>query len=141
MGHEPAQQGIFDCTPILFANSVSASIAYYRDVLGFKVGWRWSDETRGFLEAGAEGEVGFALVCRDAVRLMLSERSQGQPGMWLHLDLSRSQEIDALHDEWSKNGAHIVEPPANRPWGNYEMRVADLDGHVLRIASPGKSPA
>jgi uncharacterized glyoxalase superfamily protein PhnB len=137
-------QGISGCRPILYADSVSASLRYYSEVLGFKVGFRWSDRRQAFLESGMEAgadEVGFALVFRDSAQLMLCQKGQGQPGMWLHLDVETPEEVDALHRQWSQNGARIIEPPEIRPWKNYEMRVADLDGHVLRVASPGKPSA
>jgi predicted lactoylglutathione lyase len=40
-----------------------------------------------------------------------------------------------LQEAWSHSGARIIEPPSRRPWGMYEMRVQDLDGHVLRVSA------
>ena len=37
-------------------------------------------------------------------------------------------------------GVQIVEPPTDRPWGLYEMRVTDLDGNIIRIASNREEP-
>jgi len=144
VSHEAPRQGISGCRPILYADSVSASLRYYSEVLGFNVGFRWSDKKQAFLAPGTEAEgdeVGFALVFRDSVQLMLSQKGQGHPGMWLHLDVETPDEVDALYRQWSQNGARILEAPDNRPWKNYEMRIADLDGHVLRVASPGKPAA
>lgn len=54
---------IFDCRPILYATNVNKSLAYYGDVLGFKIGWRWSNEKSCFLEERDElSGVGTALV-------------------------------------------------------------------------------
>jgi uncharacterized glyoxalase superfamily protein PhnB len=130
--------GIFGCRPILYAKDVGASMRYYTEALGFKVGFRWSNETMSFLQAGQDGRVGFGSVFRDAVQVMLCEPGQGNPGMWLHLDVQTPEEIDALHEEWTAKGANILEPPHNRPWSMYEMRVTDPDGHVLRVSSPAK---
>jgi predicted lactoylglutathione lyase len=69
---------------------------------------------------------------------MLSQKSQGAPGVWLHLDVHTAEQVDALHEEWARQKARILEPPSLRPWGMYEMRVQDLDGHVLRVSAPPK---
>jgi uncharacterized glyoxalase superfamily protein PhnB len=128
---------MFSCRPILYASDVGESVRYYRDALGFNVGWRWSDEPARFLDQDDQSsEVGTALVGFDKVQLILVRQAQGKPGMWLHLDVEAASEVDALHDSWRERGADIVEPPSLRPWGMYEMRVRDPDGHVLRVSSP-----
>jgi len=133
--------GLFGCRPILCVESVARSIAYYLDCLGFRLGWAWSDEKQRFLQAGESWSPAFALVGLGQVQLMLSQKSQGAPGMWLHLDVHSAEQVDALHAEWRQKRARIVEPPSSRAWGMYEMRVQDPDGHVLRIsAPPRKSP-
>jgi uncharacterized glyoxalase superfamily protein PhnB len=55
--------------------------------------------------------------------------------MWLHVDIDTPALLDALHEEWARNGARIIEPPSTRIWGMYEMRVQDLDGHTLRVSA------
>ncbi len=131
--------GLFGCRPILRVESVARSIDYYVQRLGFRLGWAWSDEKQGFLERGEAGGSSFALVGRGLVQFMLAERFQGAPGMWVHLDVHTAEQVDALHNEWVQNEARIVEPPSIRPWGMYEMRVQDLDGHVLRVSAPPKN--
>jgi uncharacterized glyoxalase superfamily protein PhnB len=131
--------GLFDCRPILCVESVRRSIEYYVDVLGFRLGWAWAGAEQRFLKPGEQLEITFALVGRGAVQLMLSQQSQGAPGMWLHLDVHSAVQLDALHAAWAERGARIIEPPSVRPWGMYEMRVQDLDRHVLRVSSPPAS--
>jgi len=128
--------GLFDCRPILCVTNAARSIEYYVEVLGFRLGWAWSGDEQRFLKPGERIDITFALVGRGPVQLMLSQQSQGAPGMWLHLDAQTAEQLDALHATWSERGARIVEPPSVRPWGMYEMRVQDLDGHVLRVSSP-----
>jgi hypothetical protein len=73
---------------------------------------------------------------RGVVQFMLAQQSQGAPGMWIHLDVHTAEQLDVLCEEWTQKGARIVEPPSVRPWGMYEMRVQDLDGHVMRVSAP-----
>jgi uncharacterized glyoxalase superfamily protein PhnB len=130
--------GLFGCRPILCVQSVEESIAYYVGSLGFRLGWTWSDQAQRFLQTGEEASPTFALVGRGQVQIMLSQQSQGVPGVWLHLDVHTPEALDALYAEWSRNGARVVEPPSQRAWGMVEMRVSDLDGHMFRVSAPGR---
>src|SRR5271170_5485935 len=102
--------------PILRVNSVAASIRFYVDVLGFKVDW------------GGEDESTFASVSCDGRPIMLAQGEQGQPETWLWIGV---EDIEPLFAEYSARGVKIRERPTNYPWA-YEMKVEDLDGHVLR---------
>ena len=133
---DPHGSGLFDCRPILCVENAALSLKYYVEALGFHVGWAWSAEEQRFLQPGDAAAPEFALVVRGKVQIMISEKSQGAPGMWLHLDVDSAAHLDALHTEWTRNGATIPEAPVVRPWGTYEMRVQDPDGHVLRVSSP-----
>lgn len=129
---------VFDCRPILRVDNVNASIAYYRDVLGFRVGWRWSDVEHRFLNEDEQAPAHTAAVGLGDVQLIFVQRAQGQPGMWLHLDVRTAAQLDDLHAEWVRRGARVIEPPCNRPWGTYELRVQDLDEHTFRVSAPAK---
>jgi uncharacterized glyoxalase superfamily protein PhnB len=128
--------GLFGCRPILCVESVARSIKYYVDALGFHLGLAWSDREGRFLKPGEEVEPTFAIIGLGQVQFMLSQQSQGSPGVWLHLDVHTAAQLDALYQEWTRNGARIIEPPTHRRWGMYEMRAQDLDGHTFRVSAP-----
>ncbi len=128
--------GLSGCRPILCCDNVARSMGYYVNQLGFFLGWAWSDAGQRFLHIGDTEPPTFALVGRGLVQFMLAQQCQGVPGMWLHLDVDTAEQLDVLNKEWTQNGARIIEPPSVRPWGMYELRVQDLDGHVLRVSSP-----
>ena len=128
--------GLSGCRPILCVENTARSIEYYVGKLGFRLGWAWSQAEQRFLHPCEPGVVAFALVGRGPIQFMLSQQSQGAPGMWLHLDVDTARQLDQLHAQWQQSGAQIIEPPFVRPWGMYEMRVQDLDGHVLRVSAP-----
>ena len=48
-------------------------------------------------------------------------------------------EIDAYHDRVLGNGAEVVEPIWNAPWGNRQFTVQDLDGNLTTFF--GMEPA
>jgi uncharacterized glyoxalase superfamily protein PhnB len=131
--------GLFGCRPILCVESAARSIEHYVGCLGFRLGWAWSQGEQRFLQPGEHLDINFALVGRGSVQFMLSQQSQGAAGMWLHLDVDTAQQLDSLYEEWTRKGAKIAEPPSIRPWGMYEMRVQDLDSHMLRVSSPPPS--
>jgi catechol 2,3-dioxygenase-like lactoylglutathione lyase family enzyme len=106
--------------PILDVASVAASIDYYTGRLGFSVDWRVD---------------GFASVSRDGCAIYLSEDGQGHRGTSLWMGV---EDVEQLLAEFRSKGAQIIQEPRNRTWA-LEMRVADPDGHVLRVGSEPKS--
>jgi hypothetical protein len=104
--------------PILRVASVAASIAYYRSMLGFKTDW----------------DVGtMASVSRHGRAIMLCQQAQGQPGTWVWVE-----DIEPLYFDLVARGASIRLPPTNFYWA-YEIRIEDLDEHVLRFGSEPKT--
>ena len=122
--------------PVLSVENISKSIKYYVDTLGFSLNFAWDGSKLKFLDEGEEGKVDFAQVGFGAALIMLCEKEQGQPGMWIHLDLNSADKLNELHEKWREAGAKITETPSVRPWGTYEMRLEDMDGHTFRISSP-----
>jgi predicted lactoylglutathione lyase len=136
-------EAIFDCRPNVLVNDLTASLEFYRSQLGFQVGWHWSDRQSRFLQAdhrAEPGEPGTALVGRDRAQIILTQVT-GVHTTWLHLDVHTPAQVDQLFQEWTDRGAVIAEPPTLRPWGMYEMRLHDPDGHVLRISAPPAATA
>lgn len=110
----------FECvTPILRVENVEASLAYYVDVLGFKVDWQVK---------------GYASVGRDRCHIMLAEDAQGHAGTWVWIGV---EDAGRLYEEYKAKGAKIRHPPTNYEWA-YELQVFDRDGHVLRLGSEPK---
>ena len=76
----------------------------------------------------------FTCVTRDGANIYLCQGGQGQPGTWVWLG---ADDVEALYAEYKDSGAEILQPPENFPWA-CEMKVRDLDGHVLRFGSDPK---
>ena len=107
--------------PILYVSRLDASIAYYRDRLGFKFDW-------------TDGEPpDFASVSRGDTQIFMCQRCQGHPGSWIWVS---TPDVDKLYADLVRRGAKVQARPENKPWGVREMQVADPDGNVLRIGSP-----
>jgi predicted lactoylglutathione lyase len=108
--------------PILRVKSLSASIAFYVQVLGFQVDW------------GGDA-IGIASVSRDGRPIMLCQGEQGQPGTWIWMGV---EDAETIYRDCIARGAAIRQAPTNYSWA-YEMRIEDPDGHVLRIGSEPKT--
>ena len=96
------------------------SLAFYRDVLGWRILDEWPDRGAG------RG----AILTGGGIRLVLSER--GAPGAdstspRLHLDI---HDIDQRFRQMPA-GAHIVHAPEQTQWGTRWFVVKDPDGNVI----------
>jgi catechol 2,3-dioxygenase-like lactoylglutathione lyase family enzyme len=111
-------------TPVLRVSSVSASLDYYTRALGFRLNFKFPNDTAPF----------FAAISRGRCNLFLSEGDQGHPGSWVWID---GVDVEKVYEEYSASGAKIRNPPTNYEWA-LEMQVEDLDGNVLRIGSDPK---
>ncbi|GAA3433172.1 VOC family protein [Kutzneria kofuensis] len=133
--HPNSDEVIFACRPNLLVDSVAVSLRFYAEVLGFRIGWRWSDPEARFLDDDEPDQPGTALVGRDGVQILLTQ-NPGEHTTRLHLDVHTAEQVDGLFQEWADRGARVAEPPVVRPWGMYEMRLHDPDGNVLRVSAP-----
>jgi catechol 2,3-dioxygenase-like lactoylglutathione lyase family enzyme len=114
---ESSTNSFGSAVPVFRVKDVDASIAYYRNALGFELRWRAGD--------------GFACVARDKCSIFLTSDNQSQARMWVWLGV---EEVRALHAQYVTSGAKIRNPPENFEWA-LEMQIEDLDGNVLRIGS------
>ena len=100
-------------TPELPVADVERAQQYYRDALGFEIGW-------------LDPEKDIGAVSRSDVVIFFRRRSQAfEPAVhWIF-----APQIDATYDELRSLGARIVEPLAKKPWGLRQFTVEDLDGN------------
>ena len=92
---------------------VEAAQRYYRDVLGFEIGWLYPGK-----EIGA--------VSRGNVAIFFRRRQKPfEPAVhWVF-----APDIDATYEELRSSGTKIVEPLEKKPWGLRQFTVEDLDGN------------
>ena len=116
-------------TPVLCVSDLTKSLEYYEKSLGFSISWTWSEDN-AFDETAKPT---FACVASGDCCLFLCEKGQGNPGSWICLNLRTRDELDAVHSQYRRSSARIVEEPVDCPWGMREMLVEDLDGNTFRI--------
>ena len=109
----------------LFINPADfdASLAFYRDTLGWSVTEEWGDGKKGARGATLSG---------GGVKLVLAERQEssaadGSSRPHVHLDI---HDIEKRFKTLPK-GAHVVEEPQATHWGTKWFVVRDPDGNLI----------
>jgi catechol 2,3-dioxygenase-like lactoylglutathione lyase family enzyme len=99
--------------PELPVADVEKAQQYYRDVLGFEIGW-------------LDGGKGIGAVSRGQAVIFFRRRLRPfEPAIhWVFAGT-----IDATYEELRSSGAKIVEPLEKKPWGLRQFTVEDLDGN------------
>lgn len=116
-------------TAIFAAADIVATLAYYKDVLGFDHTWTWGDPP-SFGGANCGG-----------VSLMFCLQPDLAANVSGHQHWLKIEDADALYARHREMGAKIVEEIGDRPWGAREYVVEDPNGYRLRFAGPPSSKA
>jgi catechol 2,3-dioxygenase-like lactoylglutathione lyase family enzyme len=96
-----------------------ASLAFYRDILGWPVTREW----------GGNGVDRGVMLSGGGIYLVLAEKSRGKPAARpnVHLDI---HDVDARFKALPK-GAHVVVEPEETHWGTRWFVVKDPDGNLI----------
>jgi uncharacterized glyoxalase superfamily protein PhnB len=98
---------------------VPASVAYYRDALGFSTEFLYGEPP---FYAGVER--GQVLVHLQSVQHSRRQCGQGAINVFV-------SEVDALYEELGARGARLLNAPKDQAYGMRDFTVADLDGNEL----------
>ena len=102
----------------LYATDVMAAVDFYKNHLGFEIGFTWGEPTT---MAGMNlGEV----------QIFLAQGTPHPEGCMLYFVVGDADELCEFH---RANGVAIVEPLANRDYGLRDYAVRDLYGHTLQF--------
>lgn len=114
----------------LTVRDVRASVAWYRDALGFVVD----------REMVRDGELRAVAVRAGGVRLLLNQDDGAKgldrvKGAGISLMLTTRQRVDDVADRIKAAGGSLVSEPADMPWGARVFRVRDPDGFAFAVSS------
>jgi predicted enzyme related to lactoylglutathione lyase len=102
--------------PELPVADVERAQQHYKDVLGFEIGWLYTDAVIGSVSRGDIGPIFFR-----------KKEQPFEPAVhWIY-----AADIDASYQELKSSGANIVEPLEKKPWGLRQFTVKDLDGNLF----------
>lgn len=101
---------------VLHVKDMPASLAYYRDKLGFAVTFTWEDEPR------------YVCLCLGDCAIHLNSY---KPPAATSIVCIFCKGVDALHDDLAVRGANITRAMMTHPYGMRDFVVTDPDGHEL----------
>ncbi|WP_422035775.1 VOC family protein [Reyranella sp.] len=115
-------------TTIFTVTDAAASLAYYRDHVGFDVAFEYGSPT--FYVGLCSGEVSLHLISAAQ-----APRPPGHGAVSIQID-----DVDALHADLVKRGAKILNAPKDQDYGLRDFAIADIDGNMIFFAMElGKS--
>lgn len=116
-----------------------ASVAFYRDVLGFEVRQDVGKGTMRWITVGPEGQPGTSIllappvtdpgVTEDERRTITEMMAKGTYG-WILLATS---DVDATFDQVQATDAEVVQEPTDQPYGVRDCAFRDPAGNLVRI--------
>jgi uncharacterized glyoxalase superfamily protein PhnB len=114
--------------PQFFSTDMAATLAYYRDTLGFECVGTWHDPPV------------YAIVVRDGqhIHFRCAPPPTPNPGKYADELLDaylHVEDADALHAEYASRGVEFTRPLGDMPWHSREFVVKDCDGRLLAFGA------
>lgn len=114
--------------PQFFALDIRATLAYYKEKLGFECVGTWQDPPE------------YAIMERDGhkIHFRCAEPSTANPDKYADELLDAYlfvEDADALFREYSERGLEFTRTLGNTPWQSREFVVKDCDGRLLAFGS------
>jgi catechol 2,3-dioxygenase-like lactoylglutathione lyase family enzyme len=114
----------------LTVRDLAASVAWYRDVIGFSIDREYSREGRLFAVALSAGPVRILLGQDDGAKGQDRVKGDG-----FSLQFTTPQSVDAIAARIRAHGGTLDTEPADM-WGTRAFRLRDPDGFRLTISAP-----
>jgi lactoylglutathione lyase len=111
---------------ILYVSDLSASIAFYRDVL--ELTFKFQDA--GYAEF-ATGDCRFGLYERRRAEWLVGREVAPGPAAEI---VFLVDDVDAHACRLAARGVSIISGPADRPWGHRTVHIPDPDGFIVELA-------
>ena len=114
--------------PQFFTTQMSATLAYYKDSLGFDCVGTWQDPPV------------YAIVARDNHRIHFRLAAAPTPNPDKYADELLDaylfvENADALYAEYQRRHVEFTRPLGDTPWRSREFVVKDCDGRLLAFGS------
>jgi uncharacterized glyoxalase superfamily protein PhnB len=116
-----------------------ATLAFYRDALGFEVRNDVGKDTMRWITVGPPGQPGTSIVLDppaanpgitdDERRTIAEMMAKGTYAMLL----LATPDLDGVFEKLAASGAEVVEEPTEQPWGIRDCAVRDPAGNLIRI--------
>jgi uncharacterized glyoxalase superfamily protein PhnB len=115
----------------LTVKDLKASVAWYRDVVGFTVDREYERDGKLRSVALQAGDVRVLLNQDDGAKGWDRKKGEG-----FSFQFTTIQDIDAIAKRIKDHGGTLETEPADMPWGVRAFRLRDPDGFKFSISSP-----
>lgn len=119
---------MIEASPAFTANDLERSMAWYRDVLGFKIDERWERDGKLMGVSLRAGDVTF-MIAQDDWKMGRDRRK----GEGFRIYCGTRQDVDALAAGIRARGGSLDSEPADQPWGSRDFSLTDPDGFKITI--------
>jgi uncharacterized glyoxalase superfamily protein PhnB len=118
--------------PQFFTTAMAATVAYYKNTLGFECVGTWLDPPV------------YAIVARDQHRIHFRLADPPTPNPHKYADelldaYLNVEDADALYAEYVARGAEFTRGLGDTPWHSREFVVKDCDGRLLAFGETARS--
>jgi len=117
----------------------NASLAFYRDALGFEIRTDVGSGTMRWITVGPAGQPGTSIllappatdpgVTDEERRAIVEMMAKGTYG-WI---LLATTDLDGAFERLEASGAEVVQEPTNQPYGFRDCAFRDPAGNLIRI--------
>jgi uncharacterized glyoxalase superfamily protein PhnB len=125
---DPSLSKIHSTVPVIATGNIDKSLQYYIEVLGFEFDFKYGDPAVYAGVKSGEAEIYFTL---DPHLLHAFDKKKINPEVFIWVP-----DAVGLFNEHFINGAEIIEPIADRPWGSRQYVIRDINGYHLKFAQP-----
>ena len=126
-------------TTVLPHDDPDASVAFYRDILGFEVRTDYGQGTMRWIMVGPVSQPGTSIllappaadpgVTDDERRMITEMMAKGTYG-WI---LLATKDLDGTFEQLQASEAEVVQEPTQQPYGMRDCAVRDPAGNMVRI--------
>ncbi len=126
-------------TTVLPHDNPDASVAFYRDVLGFEVRTDYGQGNMRWITVGPVNQPGTSILLAppaadpgvtDDERSMITEMMAKGTYGWI---LLATKDLDATFDQLQASDTEVVQEPTEQPYGMRDCAVRDPAGNMVRI--------
>ena len=124
----PSTIQIHSAVPVIGTDDIQKSLSYYTEVLGFSPDFEFGDP---IVYAGVKsGRAEIYFTYDPEFSNALKERKIN-PEIFIWLS-----DVDSLFNKHVTNGAEVIEPISDRPWGARQYVIKEINGYHLKFAQP-----
>jgi catechol 2,3-dioxygenase-like lactoylglutathione lyase family enzyme len=126
-------------TTVLPHDNPDASVAFYRDVLGFEVRTDYGQGNMRWITVGPVNQPGTSILLAppaadpgvtDEERSMITEMMAKGTYGWI---LLATKDLDSTFDQLQASDTEVVQEPTEQPYGMRDCAVRDPAGNMVRI--------